>query len=200
MEQSKPPGRDRRLRPSTLIRDCSDRGEEREVFRGESGGHSSPSPHQDDSTQDDAEAENDFWSVTGDFTYRHHVEPIVKLYIPKEESFPIPLKYIDVTRSTHTSLDVLWEKQIDDDWNVDGEKRIILMHGQAGFTRFILLNERPQEGYAWSGEETDEETNDFKTRQCMARYVEAYVFCREKQSKTKMGYRETKARYCQTVT
>ena len=32
-----------------------------------------------------------------------------------------------------------------------------------GFTRFIVLNE------------TDEETNDLKTRQCVARYVEAYV-------------------------
>ena len=30
-------------------------------------------------------------------------------------------------------------------------------------------------GNTWSGEETDEETNDLNTRQCMARYVEAYV-------------------------
>ena len=33
----------------------------------------------------------------------------------------IPLKYIDVTRNTHTSLDLLSEKNIDDCWNVDGE-------------------------------------------------------------------------------
>ena len=32
------------------------------------------------------------------------------------------MKYIDVTRTTHTSLDVLCEKQIDDDWNVDGKE------------------------------------------------------------------------------
>ena len=42
--------------------------------------------------------------------------------------------------------------------------------------------------------DTDEETNDLKTRQCMARYVEANVWCIETQRKTKMGYRETKAR------
>ena len=48
------------------------------------------------------------------FHYRHHVEPRVKLYMPKEESYPIPMKYIDVTRTTHTSLDVLLEKQIED--------------------------------------------------------------------------------------
>ena len=33
----------------------------------------------------------------------------------------------------------------------------------------------------------------------MARYVEAYVRCSEKESKAKMGYRETKARQCQTI-
>ena len=49
------------------------------------------------STRDDEEAKNDFWTITGEFIHRHHVEPRVKLYMPKEESFLIPLKYIDVT-------------------------------------------------------------------------------------------------------
>ena len=31
----------------------------------------------------------------------------LKLYSPREESFPIPLKYIDVSRTTHTNLDVM---------------------------------------------------------------------------------------------
>ena len=30
----------------------------------------------------------------------------MKLYSPREEFFPIPLKYIDVSRTTHTNLDV----------------------------------------------------------------------------------------------
>ena len=47
-------GGDRPLRPSTLIRDRLERGEEQEVFRGESDEHSSPNPLQDDSTRDDA--------------------------------------------------------------------------------------------------------------------------------------------------
>ena len=42
-----------------------------------------------------------------DFIYRHH-------NVPKEETSPIPLKYIDVTRATDTNLDVLQEKRIDD--------------------------------------------------------------------------------------
>ena len=64
------------------------------VSQGESDEHSSPIPLQDDSTRDDAETKNDFWSIMGDFIHRHHVEPGVKLYVPKEESFRFPLKYI----------------------------------------------------------------------------------------------------------
>ena len=41
----------------------------------------------------------------------------VKLYSPREESFPIPQKYIDVSRTTQTNLDVKQEKPIDDYWN-----------------------------------------------------------------------------------
>ena len=55
-------------------------------------------------TTDDAEARAALWSIQGDFIYRHHNEPRVQLYVPKEETFSIPLKYIDVTRSTHTDL------------------------------------------------------------------------------------------------
>ena len=46
---------------------------------------------------DDAEAQKDFWSIHGDFIYRHHMEPRVQLCVPNEETFPVPLKYIDVT-------------------------------------------------------------------------------------------------------
>ena len=84
--------------------------EEKEILRGESGGLSSPTPLQDDSSLDDAEVKNDFWSITSDFIYCHHVDLRVKLYVPREESFPIPMKYIDVTRNTHTSPDVMMEK------------------------------------------------------------------------------------------
>ena len=64
-------------------------------------------------TADDAEARGDFWSIQGDFIYHHHNEPRVQ-YVPKAETFPIPLKCIDVTRKTDTNLDVLQEERIDD--------------------------------------------------------------------------------------
>ena len=82
---------------------------------------------------DDAEARGDFWSIRGDVIYRHHTEPRVQLYVPKEETFPIPLKYIDVTGSTHADLDV------NDYWNVDSCKHV--SDSCRGFTKFTLLKE-----------------------------------------------------------
>ena len=56
---------------------------------------------------------NDFWTISGDFVYRHHVEPRVKLCVPTGEPFPVPLKNIDVTSTTDTTLDVMSEKHIE---------------------------------------------------------------------------------------
>ena len=81
----KTPGGDQELRTPTLIREHSIRGEDQRDFLGESGG--SPSPLPQDSLSDAGEAISDFWSMLGNFIYRHHVEPRVKLYSPREESF-----------------------------------------------------------------------------------------------------------------
>ena len=68
---------------------------------------------------------------------------------PREESFPIPLKYIDVSRTTHTNLDAKQEKRIDDYWNIDGSRD--LSDPWTGFTQFTLLDEKAPDGYMWSG-------------------------------------------------
>ena len=115
-------GCEQRLKRSTLTRERLERGEEHEIIQGESDELYPPTQIQDDSTRDNEEAKSDFWTITGEFIYRHHVVPRVKLYVPKEESFPIPLKYIDVTRTSFSSMDVLLEKHVEDYWNVDGEK------------------------------------------------------------------------------
>ena len=94
-----------------MVRHRPIQGEGNINFIGKSEG-SLPQPQ--DSFPDAGEAINDFWSMSGNFTYRHHVEPRVKLYSPREESFPIPLKYTDVSRTSHTNLDVKQEKRIDD--------------------------------------------------------------------------------------
>ena len=143
----KPLGGDQDLRTSTLIRQRPIQGESHIDFLGESGG-SLPPPH--NSFPDAGEAISDFWSMSGNFKNRHHVEPRVKLYSAREESFLIPLKYIDVSRTTHTNLDVKQEKRIDDYWNVDGSRD--LSDPWTGFTQFTLLEEKPPDGYMWSGE------------------------------------------------
>ena len=87
--------------------------------------------------------------MSGNFIFRHHGEPRVKLYSPREESFPIPLKYIDVCRTTHTNFDVKQERHIDDYWNIDGSRD--LSDYWTGFTQFSVLEEKPSDGFLWSG-------------------------------------------------
>ena len=77
--------------------------------------------------------------MSGSFIFRHHVEPRVKLYSP--------LKYIDVTRTTHTNVDVKQEKRIDDYWNIDGSRD--LSDPWTGFTQFTLLEEKPPTRFLW---------------------------------------------------
>ena len=139
-------GGDQDLRTSTLVRHRPIQGESNIDFLGELEG-SLPPPQ--DSFPDAGEAINDFWSMSGNFIYRHHVEPSVKLYSPKIHS-PVPLKYIDVSRTTHTNLDVKQEKRIDDYWNVDGSRD--LSHYWTGFTQFISLEEKPPNRNMWPGE------------------------------------------------
>ena len=71
--------------------------------------------------------------MSGNFIYRHHVEPRVKLYSPREESFPIPLKYIDVSRTTHTNLDVKQEKRIDV-FGISMDQEMCLILGQVSLS------------------------------------------------------------------
>ena len=69
--------RDHGVRESTVRRGQPVRSEDlKEELQGDS---------EIDETQDHAEARNDFWSIQGDFIYRHHSEPRVQL--PKEKTF-----------------------------------------------------------------------------------------------------------------
>ena len=46
----------------------------------------------------------DSWSMSGEFIYRRLEEHRLKLYDPGNETFPIPLKYVDAMRQTQTSI------------------------------------------------------------------------------------------------
>ena len=119
---------------------------------------------------DAGEAINDFWFMSGNFIYRHHVESGLKLYPPREESFPIPLKYIDVSRTTHTNLEAMQERRIDDYWNIDGLRD--LSDSWTGFTHITLLEEKfSRRIYVVRGE-TDKTASDIQARSFMARTLE----------------------------
>ena len=106
MEQQNCSEENNEFREPTLRREQPVRSED---LRGELQGE--PEGFQPTDSRDDAEAWRDFWSIQGDFIHRHHIEPRLQLFVPKEETFPIPLKYIDATRATYTNLDVLQEKR-----------------------------------------------------------------------------------------
>ena len=128
-----------------------------------------PPPPQD-SLPDAGEAINDSWPMSGNFIFRHHVEPRVQLYSPREESFPIPVKYIDVSRTTHTNLDVMQETRIDDYWNNDGSRD--LSDSWTGFTQFTLLEEKLPDGIYVVRGEADKKASDIQARSFMARTLE----------------------------
>ena len=134
-------GGDQELRTSTLVRHRPIQGKSDIDFLGESEG-SLPQPH--DSFPDAGEAINDFWSMSGSIIYRHHVEPRVKLYSPREESFPIPLKYIDVSIR-------IWMSSKRSALMIIGTLMALescLMLGQV--SQFTLLEEKAPDGYMWS--------------------------------------------------
>ena len=181
-------GRDYEFQEPTLGREHTVK---RENLSGESQGDREE--FHPEETKDDAETQKDFWSIQGDFIYRPHIEPRVQLYVPKEESFPIPLKNIDVIRSTHTDLDVAQEKRIDDYWHVDGNRN--LSDSWTGFTRFTLLNKTPPKGKMWS----NKNPNDITPRSHMAWRLDKNWKSRSKKRKTRMGNRETETRTRQGI-
>ena len=154
-------GRDHEFRAPTPRREQLVRSEE---IQGES------EESQPAETSDDGKARTDFWSIQGDFICRHHNEPRVQLFVPKKETFPIPLKYIDVTGSTHTDLDVAQEKKIDDYWNVDPRKQ--LSDSWRGLTKFTLLKEKPPKRIHVVRGGIDKDSNDYQTRSCTARNMD----------------------------
>ena len=67
-------------------------------------------------------------------------------------------------RPTARSAKTTRDRELSDSWT--------------GFTRFIVLNEKPPDGYTWSG---DKKTNDLQARHFVAWDLETYVRCVETQ-------------------
>ena len=108
------------------------RGEGHVDFLGQSEGSLPPPPQ--DSLPAAGEAMNDFWSMSGNFKNRHHVEPRAKIYSPREESFPIPLKYIDASISTRNEFGRYARKNALMTIGISMGQEICLMLGQVSLS------------------------------------------------------------------
>ena len=92
--------------------------EDDESETGIAGGDPTPDGGSSDGCTDRLIGNKDFWSVSGDFIIRQHTSPRTEMYVPSSVDFPIPLKYVDVTRRTETNLESASERIISDCWNV----------------------------------------------------------------------------------
>ena len=77
------------------------------------------------------------------------------------------LKYIDVSRTTHTNLDVKQEKRIDDYWNIDGSRD--LSDYWTGFTQIYFIGRKTSKRIYVVRCEINEKTADIQARSFMAR-------------------------------
>ena len=82
---------------------------------------------------------------------------------------------------------MLLESSIDDTWNVDGGWELPGL--RTGFTQFSTFNEKPANGYTWSGVEIDKSSGNVKARLFVARsVVKDYVEEVSKQRGTDLNY------------
>ena len=110
----------------------------------------------------------------------------------RRKSSQIPLKYIDVTRSTCIDLDDMQEKRVDDFWNVDSNRNV--SDSWKVFTQFTLLEEKPPKGYLWSGRRlTKVQTTTRPNKVRPEVWTKNGTQIREK---TQMEKREAKTRQC----
>ena len=114
--------------------------------------------------------------------------------VPREASFPTPLKCIDVTRATSTSLDVMLENY----------RRLLERWWKSRIVRYVTGVYKVHD-IEWDTtrrenlvrEATDKEADDIQARLSVARNMERHVRSVEAKRKAKEGYRKTEAWQCQ---
>ena len=111
--------------------------------------------------------------------------------MPREESLPIPPRYIDVTRATSTTLDVMLERRIDDYWNIEGDRD--LAGSWTGFTRFTMLEEKPPDGYTWSEGQLTKKQSTSRPDYLMPEIWKVMSEAAQGKEKTEVWYRKTEA-------
>ena len=148
--------------------------------------------HFQDSFPDAAEARNDFWSMSGGFKWRHHVEPRVKLYSPREASFPTPLNYNWLHEGHSHDLGCIagkphrwflehrWVKKFV--WFMDRFHTVYLIEGKASGQIHVVRGEISQT------------TSSIKAWSFVARNLQKSVKKLKNEGEAKLGKWKTKAR------
>ena len=86
--------------------------------------------------------------MSGECTDRYHEEPRLKFYDSDDETFPIPLKYVDVMRQTQLCLNNVSENIINDLWTE--ATGVNIPEEWTGTARFLILRTRLLEGFKCS--------------------------------------------------
>jgi len=102
---------------------------------------------QHDAQHDPPTAITDFWTCNSDCIIRHHKVPRTQLFVPTNDDLPLPLKYVDILRTTETDLEHLREHVVRDYWTRDGARE--LSAPWTGRTVFTLLKPQPPPGFTW---------------------------------------------------
>ena len=74
------------------------------------------SPHGSADNKPNLGGEQENWTINRETIVRHHRAPRTKFYVPDENTFPIPVKYVDVIRWTETDFDEIALNHINDLW------------------------------------------------------------------------------------
>ena len=168
----------RRWNPSTLIRDRPERGEEQEILRGESDGLSSPTP-------------TSTWQKWFLVCYRRfHLSP--SLGTPSQivrAKMRIFLCSAAVYRRKHSYI-VGWYAGKENWWLLERGWRSWIVSFVDRIHKIYNI-ERKTTGWIFMVRwETDDETEEIKSRHCVASCVETHVGCIKTQRKAEVGCRK----------
>ena len=94
--------------------------------------------------------EKDTWMINQSCVVRIHNKPRTKLFVPHHSTFPIPIEYVDVLRTTWTDLDEAALSMFKDIWTTELDKDLGVLW--TGRTVFYLLRPKPPPKKMWAGE------------------------------------------------
>ena len=165
-------GGEQRLRTCTLIWDRAEGGEEQEVLRGESDELSFPTSRWLNTRR---------WFLV--YHKRFHLSPSTVRAERRIISFSVEVhrRYQNNTNVTGCTLGETYRRLLERGWR----KRSVRCMDR--FHKVHFIERKATWRICMVRGETNEESNDLKTRQCLARYVEIYVWCKKKQNKDELS-------------